>query len=62
MLGLAKLNMELLQQAYSRGEIEIIEVIAAQRAFVETETSYLEALFNINVAVVNLEKVVGGKL
>ena len=62
MLGLAKTNMNLLQQAYSRGEIEIIEVIAAQRAFVETETSYLEALFNINVAVVNLEKVVGGEL
>lgn len=62
MLGLAKINMDLLQQAYSRGEIEIIEVIAAQRAFVETETSYLEALFNINVAVVNLEKAVGGKI
>lgn len=62
MLGLAKKNMNLLQQAYSRGEIEIIELIAAQRAFIDTETAYLEALFNINVAMVKLEKVVGGKI
>jgi cobalt-zinc-cadmium efflux system outer membrane protein len=62
MLGTAEQNMDLVQKAYQRGEVEIIEVITAQRNFVDIKTAYLEALYGFNVAVVNLEKVLGGNL
>lgn len=62
MLGTAEQNMDLVQKAYQRGEVEIIEVITAQRNFVDIKTAYLEALYGFNVAVVNLEKILGGNL
>ena len=62
MLDLVKKNMDLVQQAYSRGEVEIIEVITAQRNFIETQTAYLEGLFDFNAAVAGLEEVLGGNL
>lgn len=62
MLGTAEQNMDLVQKAYQRGEAEIIEVITAQRNFVDIKTDYLEALYNFNVAGANLEKVLGGNL
>ena len=62
MLELVQDNMNLVQQAYLQGEeVEIIEVITAQRTFVETQTAYLEALYSFNAAVVNLETVLGGE-
>ena len=62
MLETAEQNMDLVQEAYQRGEAEIIEDITAQRNFVDIQTAYLEALYNFNLAVVNLEKVLGGNL
>jgi cobalt-zinc-cadmium efflux system outer membrane protein len=62
MLETAEQNMDLVQEAYQRGEVEIIEVITAQRNFVDIQTAYLEALYNFNLAIVNLEKVLGGDL
>ena len=62
MLDTAEQNMDLVQNAYGRGEVEIIEVITAQRNFVDIQTAYLEALYNFNLAVINLENVLGGYL
>jgi len=62
MLETAEQNLDLVQNAYGRGEVEIIEVITAQRNFVEIQTAYLEALYNFNLAVINLEMVLGGEL
>ncbi len=62
MLELVEDNLNLVQQAYLRGEeVEIIQVIAAQRSFVETQTAYLDALYSYDAAVVNLETVLGGQ-
>ena len=62
MLDLAKKNMDLVQQAYLRGEVEIIDVITAQRNFVETQTAYLEGLYDFNAAAASLEEFLGGNL
>ena len=62
MLETAEQNMDLVQEAYQRGEAEIIEVITAQRNLVDIQTAYLEALYSFNLAVVNLDKVLGGNL
>ena len=42
--------------------MEIIEVITAQRSFVETQTAYLEALYSFKAAIVILETVVGREI
>ena len=55
-------NLDLVQKAYQRGEVEIIEVITAQRNFVDIQTAYLEALYNFNFAIANLQKALGGNL
>ncbi|GMQ82209.1 MAG: hypothetical protein BMS9Abin05_1654 [Rhodothermia bacterium] len=63
MLQLAEDNLNLVRQAYLQGEeVEIIEVITAQRSFVETQTAYLEALYSFKAAVVILETVVGREI
>ncbi|MFV1975353.1 MAG: TolC family protein [Candidatus Scalindua sp.] len=55
-------NLDLVQKAYQRGEVEIIEVITAQRNFVDIRTAYLVALYNFNFAIANLQKALGGNL
>lgn len=45
--------------SYSRGETSLLEVLNAQRTYDEVRSSYIEALFNFTVALVELERCAG---
>lgn len=52
-------NLDLVRRAYQIGEVEILAVITAQRTFVETQNSYLDALFAYQAAQIDLARAVG---
>jgi len=63
--GLIKLvreNLELNRRAFQAGEIEALEVVRAQEDFIRTNTLFLEALYNYNLALVELEAAMGSQL
>jgi outer membrane protein TolC len=48
--------------SYQEGEISSIELIDARRTLIESQTSYVDALFNYRIAIAALEKSIGQPL
>ena len=57
----ARKNLDIAQERYKRGLMSDIEVRDAQLSLTQAETSYLQALYDYNVAQAELEKAVGKK-
>lgn len=58
-LPLAEGHFHLTQKAYEQGQAGILDVMEAQRRFSETRLGHLEALYEYNLALAELERVVG---
>jgi cobalt-zinc-cadmium efflux system outer membrane protein len=52
-------NLKLIQEAYSLGEVDILNVIEEQKKFFEVNNGYLSALYNRQISLVKLETAVG---
>ena len=61
-LPLVESHLHLTQKAYEQGQAGILDVMEAQRRFSETRIGHLEALYEHNLAVAELERVVGRDL
>jgi outer membrane protein TolC len=48
--------------SYKEGDISSLELIDARRTLIESQTSYVDALFNYRLAIVALEKAIGQPL
>jgi cobalt-zinc-cadmium efflux system outer membrane protein len=59
LVDLVRENLELNRKAFQAGEIEFLEVVRAQEEFIRTNTLFLEALYAYNLALVELETVLG---
>lgn len=58
-LPLTEGHLNLSQKAYEQGQAGILDVMEAQRRFSETRLGSLEAQYEYNVALVELERVIG---
>ena len=54
--GQANANLEVVRQTYELGAKTLLDVIAEQRRFIETQTGYIEALVNTYQARVEIER------
>jgi cobalt-zinc-cadmium efflux system outer membrane protein len=54
--GLANANLDVIRQTYELGSKTLLDVIAEQRRFIETQTGYIEALVNTYQARVDIER------
>ncbi len=61
-LPLAEGHLKLTQEAYEQGQAGILDVMEAQRRFSEIRLGHLEALYEYNLALAELERVVGTDL
>jgi cobalt-zinc-cadmium efflux system outer membrane protein len=59
---LAKNNLDLTRQAYEQGLAGILQIMEAQRRFAETQLGYLGAQYEHQVALVALERDIGGRI
>lgn len=59
---LAEGHLKLTQKAYGQGQAGILDVMEAQRRFSEIRLGYLEALYEYNLALTVMERVVGTTL
>ncbi|MFZ5875428.1 MAG: TolC family protein [Nitrospirota bacterium] len=59
---LAKNNLDLTRQAYEQGLAGILQIMEAQRRFAETQLGYLGAQYEHRVALVALERDIGGRM
>ena len=55
--GQANANLDVVRQTYELGSKTLLDVIAEQRRFIETQTGYIEALVNAYQARVEIERV-----
>lgn len=55
--GQANANLDVVRQTYELGSKTLLDVIAEQRRFIETQTGYIEALANAYQARVEIERV-----
>ena len=55
--GQANANLDVIRQTYELGSKTLLDVIAEQRRFIETQTGYIEALVNTYEARVEIERV-----
>ncbi|MCI0529682.1 MAG: TolC family protein, partial [Nitrospira sp.] len=61
LVNLVRENLELNRVAFQAGEIEFLEVVRAEEDFIRTNTLFLEALYNYNLALVELETTMGSQ-
>jgi cobalt-zinc-cadmium efflux system outer membrane protein len=61
LISLVRENLELNRKAFQAGEIEFLEVARAEEDFIRTNTLFLEALYNYNLALIELETVMGSQ-
>lgn len=61
-LPLAEDHFHLTQKAYGQGQAGILDVMEAQRRFSETRLGYLATLYEYNLALTEIERVVGTSL
>lgn len=54
--GQANANLDVVRQTYELGSKTLLDVIAEQRRFIETQTSYIEALVNTYYARVEIDR------
>ena len=54
--GQASTNLDVIRQTYELGSKTLLDVIAEQRRFIETQTGYIEALVNTYQARVEIER------
>lgn len=54
--GQANANLDVIRQTYELGSKTLLDVIAEQRRFIETQTGYIEALLNTYQARVEIER------
>jgi outer membrane protein, heavy metal efflux system len=54
--GQANANLDVVRQTYELGSKTLLDVIAEQRRFIETQTGYIEALINTYQARVEIER------
>ena len=54
--GQANANLDVVRQTYELGSKTLLDVIAEQRRFIETQTGYIEALVNTYQARVEIER------
>jgi cobalt-zinc-cadmium efflux system outer membrane protein len=54
--GQANANLDVIRQTYELGSKTLLDVIAEQRRFIETQTGYIEALVNTYQARVDIER------
>lgn len=54
--GQANANLDVIRQTYELGSKTLLDVIAEQRRFIETQTGYIEALVNTYQARVEIER------
>lgn len=59
---LAKNNLDLTRQAYEQGLAGILQIMEAQRRFAETQLGYLGAQYEHRLALVALERDIGGRV
>lgn len=59
---LAKNNLDLTRQAYEQGFAGILQIMEAQRRFAETQLGYLGVQYEHQVALVALERDIGGRI
>ena len=57
--GQANANLDVIRQTYELGSKTLLDVIAEQRRFIETQTGYIEALVNAYQARVEIERATG---
>jgi len=53
---------EMFSYSYKEGDISSLELIDARRTLIESQTSYVDALFNYRLAIASLEKSIGQPL
>ncbi|HEX6285246.1 MAG TPA: TolC family protein, partial [Pyrinomonadaceae bacterium] len=56
--GQANANLDVVRQTYELGSKTLLDVIAEQRRFIETQTGYIEALVNTYQARVEIERAI----
>lgn len=61
-LPLAEGHLKLTEQAYEQGQAGILDVMEAQRRFSEARLGYLEVLYEYNLALTQIEQVIGTSL
>ncbi len=61
LIQLVRENLELNRKAFQAGEIEFLEVARAEEDFIRTNTLFLEALYNYNLALIELETAMGSQ-
>jgi cobalt-zinc-cadmium efflux system outer membrane protein len=61
LVNLVRENLELNRVAFQAGEIEFLEVVRAEEDFIRTNTLFLEALYNYNLALVELETTISSQ-
>ena len=59
--GQANANLDVVRQTYELGSKTLLDVIAEQRRFIETQTGYIEALVNTYQARVEIERATGSQ-
>jgi cobalt-zinc-cadmium efflux system outer membrane protein len=55
----ARHNLEVVRQAYTLGRATLLDVIAAQRRYIDVETGYTDAVKQVYDAAVDIERAVG---
>jgi cobalt-zinc-cadmium efflux system outer membrane protein len=55
-------NLEVIRQAYTLGQLRLLDVLNEQRRLIDTELGFIEAEFEVKRALVELEQAVGGDL
>lgn len=55
-------NLAVIRQAYTLGQLRVLDVLAEQRRVIDTELSYIDAQAEVAQATAELERAVGGNL
>jgi cobalt-zinc-cadmium efflux system outer membrane protein len=61
-LGPSEKNLEIIRQAYSLGQLRLLDVLNEQRRLLETRLSYVDSVAESRRALAELERAVGGAL
>lgn len=58
----ARQNLDVVRRTYQLGRATLLDVIGEQRRYIEIEMGYTEALKQVSVAVVEIERAIGGPM
>ena len=61
-IGQSEKNLAVIRQAYSLGQLRILDVLNEQRRLIETQLAYLDAQSELFQSFAELERAIGGPI